>query len=159
MITNDTKYGLKAALFLAKNAGATLAEMSESEALPQDALASILPRLQQAGFIKLAAGGRFSLNRPADAITVGQIVRALDGPLAPIPCVSQTAYSRCTDCRSEEGCEVRRVMRLVRDATAYILDNTSLLDMGAGRNAQVIFAEVNMVLSKASDCAARAGSD
>jgi len=151
MITNDTKYGLKAALFLAKNEASTIAQISDREALPTDALTSILARLERGGFIKRSAEERYSLARPADTIMVGHVVRTLDGPLAPIPCVSETAYRRCTDCRSEEGCEVRRVMRLVRDATAYILDNTSLLDMGAGRNARVVIDEVKMVLSMAPD--------
>jgi len=81
---------------------------------------------------------------------VGEVVRAIDGPLAPIPCVSQTAYERCGDCQSEEACEIRRLMRLVRDATAYILDNTSIIDMGAGRNPLVVIDEVKMELSQFS---------
>ena len=78
---------------------------------------------------------------------VGQVVRAIDGPLAPIPCVSQTAYQSCSDCLSEKGCEVRRLMKLVRDTSAYILDNTSLLDMGAGRNARIVYDEMKMEIT------------
>jgi DNA-binding IscR family transcriptional regulator len=60
---------------------------------------------------------------------VGEIIRILDGPLAPIPCVSRTAYRRCDDCDDEDACALRAVMQEVRDALAAILDNTSLSDM------------------------------
>ncbi len=80
---------------------------------------------------KKGKGGGYTLARPATKIMVGQIVRILDGPLAPIPCVSQTAYRPCTDCDDENACQVRRVMQKVRDATAEILDNTSLHSMAS----------------------------
>jgi len=60
---------------------------------------------------------------------VGDIVRLLDGPLAPVPCVSRTAYRRCEDCADETACAIRAVMQDVRDAIAAILDNTTLSDM------------------------------
>jgi DNA-binding IscR family transcriptional regulator len=59
---------------------------------------------------------------------IGDIVRVIDGPLAPIPCASVTAYRRCADCDDERTCEVRRLMREVRDAAAMILDHKSLAD-------------------------------
>jgi DNA-binding IscR family transcriptional regulator len=52
-----------------------------------------------------------------------------DGPLAPVPCASQTAYFRCADCRDEAVCGVRLAMKEVRDATARILDGTSLASL------------------------------
>ena len=68
--------------------------------------------------------------RPGD-ITVGQVIRALEGPLALVPCVSQTAYVRCEECLEEDTCGVRLIMKEVRDATAHILDNTTLAGLGA----------------------------
>jgi len=62
-------------------------------------------------------------------VTFGDAVRALEGPLALVPCVSQTAYQRCADCLDEEICGVRLAMREVRDATARILDNMTLADV------------------------------
>ena len=56
-------------------------------------------------------------------------MRILDGPLAPIPCVSETAYRRCDDCADESVCGIRRAMKRVRDATASILDGTTLADV------------------------------
>ena len=61
-----------------------------------------------------------------ERIMMGSIVRAIDGPLAPLPCASETAYRRCQECVGELGCETRLVMREVRDAVTAILDRTSL---------------------------------
>jgi DNA-binding IscR family transcriptional regulator len=68
------------------------------------------------------------LARPASAITFGHVIRIIDGPLAPLPCASVTGYRRCADCQDEKSCEIRRVMRQVRDSMAEILDRTSLVD-------------------------------
>jgi Rrf2 family protein len=61
-------------------------------------------------------GGGFALAKPADVITIGRVVRLMDGPLAPLPCVSVNFYQRCTDCTDEADCEIRKVMRRVREA-------------------------------------------
>ena len=57
---------------------------------------------------------------------MGEIIRVIDGPLAPIPCVSERAYARCEECADEATCGTRLVMKQVRDAMARILDNTTL---------------------------------
>ena len=62
-------------------------------------------------------------------MTLGQVIRVVDGPLAPIPCVSERAYARCEECASEAHCGTRMVMKEVRDATAKILDGTTLADV------------------------------
>lgn len=56
------------------------------------------------------------------------MIRLLDGPLAPLPCVSQTAYHKCDECKDERTCGIRVVMKDVRDSTAKILDTTTLAD-------------------------------
>ena len=71
------------------------------------------------------------LARPPHEISVGEIVRVLDGPLAPIDCASRTRYRRCADCRDETVCSVRRMMQEVRDSIARVLDNRSLAEMRA----------------------------
>ncbi len=147
MITNNTKYGLKAILFLVKNEKARIQDIVDHEIAPKEEISAIFQKLEAAGLIRPSSSNHFSLTRPAEKITVGEVVRTIDGPLAPIPCVSHTAYKRCGDCPSEEACEVRRLMRLVRDATAYILDTTSIIDMGAGRNPLVVFDKASMELS------------
>ena len=74
------------------------------------------------------AGG-YALARPAAEIRLGEIIRLVDGPLAPIPCASLTAYRPCADCPDPGTCSIRLVMRRVRDATAAILDNTTVADL------------------------------
>jgi DNA-binding IscR family transcriptional regulator len=69
------------------------------------------------------------LARDPAAIYLGQVVRMFDGPLAPVPCASQTAYVPCSDCRNEAVCGVHLAMKEVRDATARILDGTSLAQL------------------------------
>jgi Rrf2 family protein len=134
MLSAKAKYGLKAMLYLAQregDGGIQGADIAESQNIPKKFLDTILLELKNNGLLysKKGKGGGYTLARPVAKIMVGQIVRILDGPLAPIPCVSDTAYRPCTDCHDEESCQIRRVMRKVRDATAEILDNTSLRDM------------------------------
>lgn len=134
MLSAKAKYGLKAMLYLAERedqAGVLGADIAESQNIPKKFLDTILLELKNNGLLhsKKGRGGGYTLSRPASKVMVGQIVRILDGPLAPIPCVSQTAYRPCTDCGDEDSCRIRHVMRQVRDAIADILDNTSLRDM------------------------------
>ena len=134
MLTNKGKYGLKAMVHLAGLAPGALAQVQEtadSNAIPKKFLDQILSELRNAGlvFSKKGKGGGYALARPADQISVGQIIRVLDGPIAPLPCVSKTAYMRCRECRDERSCGIRIVMKEVRDATAKIMDSTSLADM------------------------------
>ena len=131
MLTKKSKYGLKAVLFLAEQTGRgpiLVSELAESQRIPKKFLEAILLDLKRHGLLqsKKGKGGGYFLSRSPDAITVGQVVRALGGPLALIPCVSQTAYARCEECVDEETCGIRRAMKEVRDATAKILDSTTL---------------------------------
>jgi Rrf2 family protein len=81
----------------------------------------------------MGVGGGYYLARPPSEITLGQIFRVLDGPVAPIKCVSQMAYEPC-GCPDEATCGLRLVMGDVRNAIADILDNTSLADVTARQN-------------------------
>lgn len=138
MLTKKSKYGLKALLLLAEEAGrgpVLVSELAERQRLPKKFLEAILLDLKRHGFLhsKKGKGGGYLLSRPPGGITIGQVIRVLDGPLALVPCASQTAYMPCDDCIDEETCGIRRAMKEVRDATARILDNTTL----SGLNAQV----------------------
>jgi Rrf2 family protein len=82
----------------------------------------------------MGVGGGYYLARSASEITLGQIFRVLDGPVAPIKCVSQMAYESC-GCPEEETCGLRLVMSDVRNAIAGILDNTSLANVTKRQNA------------------------
>lgn len=131
MLTRKSKYGLKAVLDLAEHAGTgpvLVADLAERQRIPRKFLEAILVELKRHGILhsKKGKGGGYQLSRSPELITVGQVVRALGGPLALVPCVSQTAYRRCDDCVDEATCGIRKAMSDVRDATAKILDNTTL---------------------------------
>jgi Rrf2 family protein len=105
-------------------------ELAESEQLPVKFLEQILHLLKEAGIVDSERGkfGGYRLARPARKITIGEVVRLIDGPLAPIGCVSQTAYEPCT-CPDEAHCGLRMLMVDVRNAIAGILDRYTLADV------------------------------
>jgi len=105
-------------------------ELAESEQLPIKFLEQILQVLKDAGLVASQRGkfGGYRLARPAGKIAIGQVVRLIDGPLAPIGCVSQTAYEKCS-CPDETHCGLRMLMLDVRNAIAGILDRHSLADV------------------------------
>jgi Rrf2 family protein len=134
MLSKKAKYGLQALLLLAKEYGhgpLLISEMAERERIPKKFLELILLELKNKGVLqsKKGRGGGYLLGKSPEAITMGHIIRALDGPLAPIPCVSQTAYVKCEECKDETTCGIRIVMKEVRDATAKILDGTTLAEI------------------------------
>jgi Rrf2 family protein len=143
MLTNKGKYGLKAMVHLAglnPGALAQVQDMADTNAIPKKFLDQILSELRNAGlvFSKKGKGGGYALARRAHEISVGQIVRVLDGPLAPIQCASVTAYRPCDDCGDEKACTVRLIMVKARNAIAAVLDNHTLADMRAlGEPAEV----------------------
>lgn len=107
-----------------------VSELAENEQLPVKFLEQIMQTLKDAGLIESVRGkfGGYRLARPARDITIGSVVRLIDGPLAPIGCVSQTAYEKCT-CPDEAHCGLRMLMLDVRNAIAGILDRYSLADV------------------------------
>ncbi len=131
------EYGLRAMITLAEPAKQgnppivmQIKEISQREHIPAKFLEQILLTLKNAGLLqsKMGVSGGYYLARSASAITLGQIVRVLDGPVAPIRCVSQMAYEPC-DCPDEQTCGLRLAMSDVRHAIVDILDNTSLADV------------------------------
>lgn len=134
MISKKSKYALKALLYLAQkyNQGPVLiSEMARQEGIPHKFLEVILWELKNKGILqsKKGRGGGYFLNMPPENVQVGAVLRCIDGPLALLPCVSQTAYSRCEECEDEYTCGIRMVMKEVRDRTAEILDGTTLADV------------------------------
>jgi Rrf2 family protein len=134
MLTQKSKYALKALSVLAKEYGqgpVLISDIAHRENIPHKFLELILLELKNHGLLqsKKGKGGGYFLAREPRAISVGQVVRFLDGPIAPLPCVSKMAYMRCHECRDERTCGIRMVMQEVRDATAKIMDSTSLEDM------------------------------
>jgi len=108
-----------------------ISDIANREALPRKFLELILLELRNHGILgsKKGKGGGYFLARRPELVHLGEVLRVLEGPLAPLPCVSKTAYVRCAECRDERTCGIRMVMKDVRDATARILDQTSLADI------------------------------
>ena len=139
VLTNKGKYGLKAMVHLAgleAGALAQVADIAETNSISKKFLDHILTELRHAGLVysKKGKGGGYALTRPASEIRVGAIVRALDGPLAPISCASVTAFRPCDDCGDLRSCAVRLVMVEARNAIAMVLDNRTLAEMRALTN-------------------------
>jgi Rrf2 family protein len=131
MLSQKAKYALKAMIMLAEQEDDALLQtpdIAEAQKIPRKFLELILLDLKNRGLVHSQRGkrGGYVLAKPAAGITFGQIVRLMDGPLAPIPCASLTAYRRCADCRDEKTCAIRKVMREVRDAVAGVLDHVTL---------------------------------
>ncbi len=130
------EYGLRAMIMLAKPGPdghpvtVQIREISQHEQIPAKFLEQILLALKNAGLLhsKMGVGGGYHLAKPANEISLGSIVRVLDGPLAPVKCVSQMAYEPC-GCPDEETCGLRLVMGDVRNAISNLLDGTSLADV------------------------------
>ncbi|MGE0666314.1 MAG: Rrf2 family transcriptional regulator [Sphingomonadales bacterium] len=136
MLSQKAKYALKALLVLAERpvgVPVQVVELAEAGNIPRKFLELIMLELKKHGILYSQRGkhGGYMLARSSSEITFGDIVRAMDGPLAPIPCASLTAYRKCADCTNEKTCAVRIMMRRVRDAASEVLDNTSIADMGA----------------------------
>src|ERR1700761_2281017 len=134
MLSRRAKYAIRALVHLGRNRGKGplgIREVAETLAIPHKFLEAILLDLRNEGFLQSRKGkqGGYFMERSPDTITVARIIRLIDGPLAAVPCVSQTAYSRCDDCPDEKVCVIRWVMKDVRDSTAKILDSTSLDDL------------------------------
>ncbi|MDZ7288687.1 MAG: Rrf2 family transcriptional regulator [candidate division KSB1 bacterium] len=134
MLSKKAKYALQALLILAKEyeqGPILISNLAQRERIPRKFLELILLELKKHGILqsKKGKGGGYFLGKSPNAIYLGHVIRILDGPLAPLPCVSQTAYMKCEECQDEKTCGIRMVMKEVRDATARILDSTSLADM------------------------------
>jgi Rrf2 family protein len=130
-LSKKAKYGLRALYALTRRYGegpVLISTLAKQELIPQKFLEAILLEMRNRGIVasKKGKGGGYALSVPPNRITIGSVVRMIDGPLAPLPCASETAFRKCDECADVETCETRLVMKQVRDATAAILDRTTL---------------------------------
>jgi Rrf2 family protein len=131
MMSKKSKYALRALLALARRHSdepMLIADLAEQEGIPRKFLELILLELKNGGLLqsRKGRGGGYLLARKPEQISLGEVMRVLDGPLAPVACVSQRAYHTCEECADEATCGIRAVMKDVRDATAGILDRETL---------------------------------
>ena len=129
-LSRKGEYALRAMIVLATHHGQgpmRIAEIAERERIPKKFLEQILLDLKKAGLVhsKRGAGGGYFLVRPPGQITLAEVVRTIDGPLAPLSCVSRHAHVRCPE---QKSCGLYSVMREVRDAIADVMEGVTLGD-------------------------------
>jgi Rrf2 family protein len=133
MISQKAKYALRALIALAKadpKEPLLISGIAAGQRIPRKFLEQILLELKHYGLVVSRRGklGGYALLKPASEITFGQVLRLVDGPIAPLPCLSMTAYRRCADCQDEGTCEIRRVFARVVAAERAVLDKTTIAD-------------------------------
>ena len=133
-ISKKTQYGLKAMQALGRRyreGPVLIGTLAREESIPLKFLEVILLDLKGHGLLesKLGRKGGYRLSRAPSTVTIGSIIRIMEGPLAPLPCASETAYKPCAECADVESCGTRIIMREVRDAISEVLDRTTLADL------------------------------
>jgi Rrf2 family protein len=141
MMTAKGKYCLKALACLASlEPGAKMQaiDIAKKQDIPKTFLDVILNDLRHAGIIssKKGPGGGYMLARGASEIRIGEIIRLIDGPRAPLACASRTAYRACGDCADIRRCKIRLMMGQVRDALSAVLDSASVADLVVAHDRQ-----------------------
>jgi Rrf2 family protein len=140
MLSQKAKYALRALLFLAEapdGEAVLISEIASKHRIPKKFLEQILLDLKNHGLVQSRRGrsGGYALLKSASEISFGQVLRIIDGPLAPLPCLSRVAYRRCGDCEDEGNCALKRVFAISHRATVTVLDQTSLADALNGAKA------------------------
>lgn len=134
MLSKKTKYGLKALTYLASqkdNKPVQIAEIADQENISQKFLESILLSLRKTGFLgsKKGKGGGYYLLKKPEEISMTDVMRVLEGPIAMVPCVSLNFYESCDDCPDERTCAVHKLMLQVRDSALEVYRNNTLKDI------------------------------
>lgn len=139
MLSSKSKYAVRAAIMLADrfdlDEWTQTAEIAEKERIPRKFLEAILVQLRDHGFVESRRGshGGHRLSRDAAQISVADLIRVFDGPLALTPCASVTRFRPCTDCVAIEQCRLQQLMREARDAVAGVLEHRSLRSLTTPR--------------------------
>ena len=137
MLTNKAKYALRALCALSRLATGERMHahaIADEARVPVKFLEAILVDLRRAGLVESRRGqhGGHALARPAPEIMVGDVLRVIDGPLAPVRCASASAYAPCADCVDPDTCALRALMRETREALSGVLDHHSLQTLSQG---------------------------
>jgi len=135
MISKKAKYALKALRLLSEKyetrQPVLIADIAEKENIPKKFLEAILLELRNNGILhsQKGKGGGYQLRIPPEHVTIAKIVRIVDGPIAPMLCVSLHFYGKCEDCADEVTCRIRPIMEKVRDANLSVYEHTTLRDL------------------------------
>jgi Rrf2 family protein len=108
-----------------------ISTLAKQETIPIKFLELILLDLKGHDLLisKKGPRGGYQLSRPPSTITMGSLIRMMEGPLAALPCASETAFRPCDECEDIEACGTRIIMRQVRDSMSDVLDRTTLADL------------------------------
>jgi Rrf2 family protein len=135
MLTSRAKYALRASVVLAElhpsAVWTSAADLAEAADVPRKFLEAILTQLREQGLVESRRGpaGGHRLIAPPASVSVADVIRSIDGPLAMTPCASETAFRACDDCAEIDTCRLRHIMRHARDAAAAVLERHSLADI------------------------------
>lgn len=131
MISNKCKYAIKALTYIARNSESNksvmTADIAREQNIPRKFLEIILRDLRNNRILESRRGkdGGFRLLRPAEEVSLTEIMRIIDGPIAMLPCVSLNYYRSCDECE-EEVCEIKGVFEQVRDRTLEVLNGKTI---------------------------------
>lgn len=136
MITQKMKYALKALCALADEAAGEgralrIEEIAKRAGTPKRFLEHILLDIRDAGIVASARGraGGYRLAQDPASVSLSELLRLIDGPMAPLPCLSRRHYQRCEDCVDEATCRIRRVFGEVFAAYLLLVDSLTLADL------------------------------
>jgi Rrf2 family protein len=136
MITQKMKYALKALMELAAEQAKEgqplrIEEIAKRSGTPKRFLEHILLEVRNAGFIASLRGrhGGYILIKSPKEVPLSELMRLIDGPIAPLPCLSRRAYQRCDDCPDEESCRLRKVFGEVFWSYLLLIDSLTLADL------------------------------
>ncbi|MEZ0482927.1 RrF2 family transcriptional regulator [Fibrella aquatica] len=132
MISKKAKYAIKALKVLTEEFGkgpVLISYISARENIPKKFLEAILLELRNHGILQSqkGKGGGYLLRVDPARVNLAQVLRVIDGPIAPTPCVSHNFYVKCDDCEDEVTCALKPIMERVRDANLGVYENTTLL--------------------------------
>jgi Rrf2 family protein len=129
-VSSKGEYALRALLVLGGQQGKVMSiqEISDKTLVTVHYLEQLLLQLKKFGYVasKRGARGGYLLQKNADEIIIGEVIRDLDGPLSPMACASITKYEPCP---LEQGCQLKPLWSLIRDTIAYVLEQTTLGDL------------------------------
>jgi Rrf2 family protein len=141
MLTHKTRYALRSLLYLAEDKSdrpVQLASIASSQRVPPKYLELIMLDLKKAGLVKSVRGprGGYRLGRAPHEISFGEVVRAMEGPIALVPCASLNYYAPCGDCHDEATCAIRRAFAILRDRSTELLEGISLAEAASWEKAE-----------------------
>lgn len=136
MITQKMKYALKALMVLAaeradRGEALRIEEIARRSETPKRFLEHILLEIRNAGFIASLRGrnGGYALIKEPREVSLSELMRLIDGPIAPLPCLSRSAYQRCEDCVDETACQLRKVFGQVFWSYLLLIESLTLADL------------------------------